>query len=179
MSVVSISSFANIKRDDPEPTATPTKSMPKVAVANYDDGIYDLIEFDGKRLERPDSEWKKLLTPIQFAILRQAATETARIQQALTDNHEDGTYYCAACGLSLFFVQKQSSNPAPAGRAFMSRSIKRTSLKRKTVHCLAKTGPRPYARDAIRISAMSLTTARSQQELSMYEFWTGWSFKKQ
>ena len=75
VSVVSISSFANIKLDDPQPSATPTKTMPKVAVANYDDGIYDLVEFDGKRLERPDSEWKKLLTPVQFAILRQAATE--------------------------------------------------------------------------------------------------------
>ena len=104
ISVVSIDSFANIKRDDPKPSATPTKNMPKVAVANYDDGVYDLIEFDGKRLDRPDSEWKKLLTPIQFAILRQAATETP-YTGSLTDNHEDGTYYCAACGLGAFSLK--------------------------------------------------------------------------
>jgi peptide-methionine (R)-S-oxide reductase len=101
VSVVSINSFANIKRDDPKPSATPTKSTPKVAATAYDDGVYDLIEFDGKRLERPDSEWKKLLTPVQYAILRQAATESP-YTGALTDNHEDGIYYCAACGLALF-----------------------------------------------------------------------------
>jgi peptide-methionine (R)-S-oxide reductase len=83
----------------PEPSATPKKAT--VAPAVYDDGVYDLVEFSGKRLERPDSEWKKLLSPIQFAILREAATE-APYTGALTDNHEEGIYYCAACGLALF-----------------------------------------------------------------------------
>ena len=83
----------------PQPAATPKK--PAVAPAVYDDGVYDLIEFDGKRLDRSDDEWKKLLSPIQFAILRQAATE-APYTGALTDNHEAGTYYCAACGLAVF-----------------------------------------------------------------------------
>jgi peptide-methionine (R)-S-oxide reductase len=59
------------------------------------------MEFDGKRLDRSDSEWKKLLSPIQFAILKQAATETP-YTGSLTDNHEDGVYYCGACGLALF-----------------------------------------------------------------------------
>lgn len=83
----------------PDPAATPRKTA--VAPAVYDDGVYDLIEFDGKRLNRPDAEWKKLLSPVQFAILRHAATE-APYTGALTDNHEDGVYYCAACGLALF-----------------------------------------------------------------------------
>src|SRR6476646_8858547 len=83
----------------PMPAATPSKAKP--IPITYDDGVYDLIEFDGKRLDRSDSEWKKLLSPVQFAILRQAATE-APYTGSLTDNHEDGTYYCAACGLALF-----------------------------------------------------------------------------
>jgi peptide-methionine (R)-S-oxide reductase len=83
----------------PEPAATPAKT--KIAPAVYDDGVYDLIEFDGKRLDRSDSEWRKLLSPIQFSILRQAATE-APYTGSLTENHEDGVYYCAACGLALF-----------------------------------------------------------------------------
>jgi len=80
-------------------TATPKKVSPPSNTK--DDGVYDLIEFDGKRLERPDTEWQKLLTPTQFAILRQAATE-APYTGALTDNHETGVYYCAACGLAVF-----------------------------------------------------------------------------
>ena len=83
----------------PAPAATPSKTKPVPAI--YDDGVYDLIEFNGKRLERPDSEWKKLLSPIQYAILREAATETP-YTGSLTDNHEEGIYYCAACGLALF-----------------------------------------------------------------------------
>jgi len=83
----------------PIPAATPTKAKP--IPFTYDDGVYDLIEFDGKRFDRSDSEWKKLLSPVQFAILRQAATETP-YTGALNDNHEDGVYYCAACGLALF-----------------------------------------------------------------------------
>jgi peptide-methionine (R)-S-oxide reductase len=83
----------------PIPAATPNKAKP--IPFTYDDGVYDLIEFDGKRFDRSDSEWKKLLSPVQFAILRQAATETP-YTGALNDNHEDGVYYCAACGLALF-----------------------------------------------------------------------------
>lgn len=93
------SAGSTARLSSPEPSATPTKAM--VTPALYDDGAYDLIEFDGKRLDRPDSEWKKLLSPIQFAILRQAATESP-YTGALTENHEDGIYYCGACGLALF-----------------------------------------------------------------------------
>jgi peptide-methionine (R)-S-oxide reductase len=86
----------------PEVAPTPEKTKAeKSAPAYYDNGVYDLMEFDGKRLDRSDSEWKKLLSPIQFAILKQAATETP-YTGSLTDNHEDGVYYCGACGLALF-----------------------------------------------------------------------------
>jgi peptide-methionine (R)-S-oxide reductase len=86
------------KLTGPVVSATPKKvSAPPL----YDDGVYDLAEFDGKRLERSDSEWQKLLNPTQFAILRQSATE-APYTGSLTDNHEQGVYYCAACGLALF-----------------------------------------------------------------------------
>ncbi|MFN6962283.1 MAG: peptide-methionine (R)-S-oxide reductase MsrB [Pyrinomonadaceae bacterium] len=64
-------------------------------------GVYDLIEFDGAKIERSDAEWKKLLTPAQFYILRQKGTERAYTGK-LTNNHQRGVYYCAACGLALF-----------------------------------------------------------------------------
>lgn len=83
----------------PVVSATPKKATAKIAF--YDNGLYDLKEFDGQKLDQSDAEWKKVLTPIQFAILRQAATETP-YTGSLTDNHEDGVYYCGACGLALF-----------------------------------------------------------------------------
>jgi peptide-methionine (R)-S-oxide reductase len=83
-------------------TATPekTKQAP-VLPALYDNGVYDLIEFDGQKLDRSDDEWKHVLPPAQFYILRQAGTE-APYSGALEKNHERGVYYCAACGLALF-----------------------------------------------------------------------------
>lgn len=50
---------------------------------------------------KTEEEWKKDLTPEQYAILRERGTEPAFTGQYV-DNHEDGTYSCAACGLQLF-----------------------------------------------------------------------------
>jgi peptide-methionine (R)-S-oxide reductase len=53
------------------------------------------------RVVRTEAEWRRLLTPEQYNVCRKAGTERA-FTGALWDNHEKGTYYCAACGLPLF-----------------------------------------------------------------------------
>jgi peptide-methionine (R)-S-oxide reductase len=82
-------------------TATPRKAAPKIDAVTKDNGIYDLTEFDGKVIERSQDDWQRSLTPVQFSILRQAATE-APYTGKLTDNHQPGVYYCGACGLAMF-----------------------------------------------------------------------------
>ncbi len=57
--------------------------------------------FDGKTIEKTDAEWKQLLTPAQYHILREAGTE-APYTGEYAETHEDGDYYCAACHLKLF-----------------------------------------------------------------------------
>lgn len=52
-------------------------------------------------LVKTEEEWKKQLTPIQYTVLREKGTERA-FTGAYWDNHEKGTYYCAACKLALF-----------------------------------------------------------------------------
>lgn len=49
----------------------------------------------------PDDEWRRRLTPEQYAILRKKHTE-APFTGALLHNAEHGVYTCAACGAVLF-----------------------------------------------------------------------------
>jgi peptide-methionine (R)-S-oxide reductase len=48
-----------------------------------------------------DDQWRKILTPGQFQVLREAKTE-APYKNAYWNNHEKGIYLCAACGNKLF-----------------------------------------------------------------------------
>ncbi|MFA6956816.1 MAG: peptide-methionine (R)-S-oxide reductase MsrB [Thermoanaerobaculia bacterium] len=68
--------------------ASPVKGDPK-------------MKWNGEKIVKSDAEWKKLLTSEQYNVCRKAGTERA-FTGALWDNHEKGTYYCAACGLPLF-----------------------------------------------------------------------------
>ena len=48
-----------------------------------------------------DDQWRKILAPGQFQVLREAKTE-APYKNAYWSNHEKGIYLCAACGSKLF-----------------------------------------------------------------------------
>lgn len=48
-----------------------------------------------------DSEWRKLLTPAQFNVLRQEGTEFPGSSPLLAE-HRKGTFLCAACDQALF-----------------------------------------------------------------------------
>jgi peptide-methionine (R)-S-oxide reductase len=48
-----------------------------------------------------DDEWRKLLTPAQYDVLRQEGTERP-FTSALLDEHRSGTFSCAACDLPLY-----------------------------------------------------------------------------
>jgi len=48
-----------------------------------------------------DDEWRKRLTPRQYAILRKNATERPW-SSALNDEHRHGVYHCAGCHAELF-----------------------------------------------------------------------------
>ncbi len=53
---------------------------------------------------RTDAEWRALLTPAQYAVLREKATERP-FSGEYVDTTEAGTYLCAGCGQELFEAQ--------------------------------------------------------------------------
>jgi len=50
---------------------------------------------------KTNEEWKKILTPEQYHILREKGTERP-FSGKYDKNHEHGVYRCAACGLDLY-----------------------------------------------------------------------------
>jgi peptide-methionine (R)-S-oxide reductase len=53
------------------------------------------------KMDLPDEEWRKRLSPEQYRVLREGGTERA-FTGLLWDNHAEGGYRCAACGEMLF-----------------------------------------------------------------------------
>ena len=66
--------------------AEDTKSTPSTAI---------------EKIEKPDSEWKKILTKEQYRVVRKKGTERA-FTGTYWNNKEEGTYHCVACDLPLF-----------------------------------------------------------------------------
>jgi peptide-methionine (R)-S-oxide reductase len=66
-------------------------------------------------LKKSHEEWRKELTPEQYAVLFQEGTERA-FTSPLNDEKRPGTFVCAACGLPLF----QSSTKFDSGTGWPS-----------------------------------------------------------
>jgi peptide-methionine (R)-S-oxide reductase len=52
-------------------------------------------------ITKTEAEWRTILTPEQFEVLRKHGTERA-FTSPLDKNYEEGTYVCAGCDLPLF-----------------------------------------------------------------------------
>lgn len=55
----------------------------------------------GDKVTHTDAEWKKILTPDQYRVLRHEGTE-APFTSPLLDEHRAGNFACAGCDLPLF-----------------------------------------------------------------------------
>lgn len=52
-------------------------------------------------IELSDAEWQARLSSASYAVLRKANTERA-FSSPLNDEHREGVFHCAGCGLSLY-----------------------------------------------------------------------------
>lgn len=74
-----------------------TAAAESLKVYSVSEGKYVMTE----KVVKSEEEWRKILTPEQFHILREKGTERA-YSGKLHANHEPGIYRCAGCGLDLF-----------------------------------------------------------------------------
>ena len=94
-----------------------------------------------KRTERADVEWRRLLTPEQYHVLREEGTER-RYTSALNREKRPGTYVCAGCGTPLFTsaMKYESGTGWPSfftclPGALETRLDRRLFVERTEYHC--------------------------------------------
>jgi peptide-methionine (R)-S-oxide reductase len=88
-----------------------------------------------------DAEWKKLLSPNQFAVLRLAATERP-YTSPLDKEKREGTFACAGCDLPLFASKTKFDSGtgwpsfyAPLENAVGTTDDRSFGMVRTAVHC--------------------------------------------
>jgi peptide-methionine (R)-S-oxide reductase len=93
------------------------------------------------RVVHSDAEWRKLLTPAQYTVLRQQGTETA-FSSPLDKEQRAGRYDCAGCRLALFdsHTKYDSGTGWPSFFAPLSGAVATTQdasfgMIRTEVHC--------------------------------------------
>ncbi len=90
---------------------------------------------------KTEDEWKQLLTPEQFQVLRKHGTERARTSP-LDKQYDPGTYECSGCGLPLFTSDTKFDSGtgwpsffAPLEGAIATTTDKSLFMTRVEVHC--------------------------------------------
>jgi peptide-methionine (R)-S-oxide reductase len=92
-------------------------------------------------VEKTEEEWRRILTPEQYAVLREHDTER-RNSCALLHEKRAGTFTCAGCGQPLFVADRkfESGTGWPSFFAPMEGAIGTTvdrsyGMTRTEVHC--------------------------------------------
>jgi peptide-methionine (R)-S-oxide reductase len=137
----------------------------------------DLSAAEKFEVTHTDAEWRQLLTPAQYAVLRQAATERA-FSSPLDHEKRRGTFACAGCGLDLFSsaTKFDSGTGWPSFWTPLENAVGATmdaslGMIRKALHCrrcgghlghVFDDGPRPtglrYCMNGVSLTFKPLTT---------------------
>jgi peptide-methionine (R)-S-oxide reductase len=86
-------------RPMPDPRASGAGARMKIVLFRDNGSRGDTVETN--KIVKSDEEWKKELSPEEYAVARQKGTERA-FTGRYWNHHEEGMYRCACCGTALF-----------------------------------------------------------------------------
>ena len=128
------------------------------ATADSADGTFEIV--------KSDDEWRRLLKPAHYQVLRQHGTERPGIEPA-QPREAQGHVRLRRLRPAAVLLRDQISKAAPAGRASTSRCRTR-SAPRPTARCSWR-APRCIAAAAAAISAMCSRTGRADRPALLHE----------
>ncbi|HEY9690661.1 MAG TPA: peptide-methionine (R)-S-oxide reductase MsrB [Oculatellaceae cyanobacterium] len=92
-------------------------------------------------INKTEEEWRKILTPEQFSVLRKHGTERAGTSP-LDREYAEGNYVCAGCDLPLFTSETKFNSRTgwpsfydPIPGAIATTTDRSLFMKRVEVHC--------------------------------------------
>jgi hypothetical protein len=128
----------------------------------------------GKAFEvtHTEEEWRRILTPEQYRIMRAHGTE---VPGSCALNHEKrpGAFVCAGCGQRLFASSKKFNSGT--GWPSFNDPIEGALIPPRT-KATAWRGPRCVVADAVAIWAMSFQTGRRQRICAIVSTALPWIF---
>ena len=119
-------------------SAAAALGVPLVAAcAGRDDGA----PAETFEVTKAPEEWRKILTPGQYAVLREESTERSG-SSSLNQEHRSGTYACAGCDLPLYRSEAKfesgtgwPSFTVPIAGAVRTKEDRGLFTARTEVHC--------------------------------------------
>ncbi len=114
-------------------------------------GAFGALTFNSRRasaaaetafeVTHTDEEWKKILTPNQFQVLRKEATERP-FSSPLNEEHRKGIFHCAGCDLDAYSSETKFESGTgwpsfwqPLENAVGTTSDRTFGMARTAVHC--------------------------------------------
>jgi peptide-methionine (R)-S-oxide reductase len=104
-------------------------------------GVFVSRAAESFEVNHSEAEWRKLLTPVQFEILRESGTERPFASPLLHEQRR-GTFACAGCDLDLFSSTTKFDSGTgwpsfwiPLGNAVGTVSDSTFGMVRTAVHC--------------------------------------------
>jgi peptide-methionine (R)-S-oxide reductase len=112
-----------------------------VAVGGIGRPAWLLAKAEEFEVTKTDEEWRRLLTPDQYQVLRHEATERA-FSSPLLQEHRNGVFVCAGCELPLFKSETEFESGtgwpsfwSPIEDAVGTNIDRSFGMERTEVHC--------------------------------------------